>query len=157
MFLHNAHVASPQEREALIHDAARNGALVRLTGTPAPTAAGPTGAFRKLAKAFSQINKSAKLIEDRPPAFAHIPHDRPRFGIVVTMEPYHLVNFPDFRVLLPDTAVPTAIASTGELEDVVVAADPGPQEGIVSWLGQPPPGGWSLRDLASGRVVINRS
>ncbi|MGW0334286.1 hypothetical protein ACWD0J_20860 [Streptomyces sp. NPDC003011] len=106
---------------------------------------------QKLGKAFNQINKSAKLIEDRHPAFAHIPHDRPRFGIVVTMEPYHLVNSPDFRVLLPDTA----IASAGELEDVVVAADPGLQEGIASRLGQPPPGGWSLRDLASGRVVIN--
>ncbi|MGX1480464.1 UNVERIFIED_CONTAM: hypothetical protein RKD50_009272 [Streptomyces canus] len=71
------------------------------------------------------------------------------------MEPYHLVNSPDFRVLLPETAVPTAIASAGELEDVVVAADPGLREGFVSRLGQPPPGGWSLRDLASGRVVIN--
>lgn len=38
-------------------------------------------------------------------------------------------------------------------EDAVVAVDPGLQEGIVSRLGQPPPAGWFLRDLASGRVA----
>ncbi|MEV6404013.1 AAA family ATPase [Streptomyces bobili] len=46
LFLHDAHVATAEEREALIHDAARSGALVRLTGSSGPTAAGPTGAVR---------------------------------------------------------------------------------------------------------------
>ncbi|MFJ9580699.1 nuclease-related domain-containing protein [Streptomyces sp. NPDC101191] len=110
---------------------------------------------KKLGKAFTQINKSAKLIEHRHPAFAHIPDDRPVFGIVVTMEPYHLINAPDFRGLLPETVVPTVVASAGELEDAVVATDPGMEEGIVSRIGRPPPGGWSLRDLAGGRTAIN--
>lgn len=40
-------------------------------------------------------------------------------------------------------------------EDVVVAMSPGLQEGSVSRLGQPPPGGRFLRNLASRQVVIS--
>lgn len=110
---------------------------------------------RKLGKAFRQINRSAKLIEDRHQAFAHIPVDRPAFGIVVTMEPYHLINAPDFRTLLPSTTVPTAVASASELEDAVVAVDPCLESVVVSRMGHPPAGGWSLRDLIGGGAIIN--
>ena len=46
LFMHDAHVATSQEREALLADAASSGSLVRFTGTPAPTNAGPAGAAR---------------------------------------------------------------------------------------------------------------
>ncbi|MGW0885847.1 hypothetical protein [Streptomyces sp. NPDC002671] len=77
------------------------------------------------------------------------------FGIAVTMEPYHLVNSPEFRDALPATDIPTAVASASELEDAVVANAPGLEEAILAQIEQPPPGGWSLRAPASGRTDIN--
>ncbi|MFF3675861.1 hypothetical protein ACFYYS_18030 [Streptomyces sp. NPDC002120] len=77
------------------------------------------------------------------------------FGIVVTMEPYHLVNTPAFRDVLPETVVPTVVASCSELEDAVVAADPGLEAAVLAHIEQPPAGGWSLRDVAGQRTVIN--
>jgi hypothetical protein len=111
---------------------------------------------QKLGKAIGkQIPNTAKLIRDRHPKFAHIPHDRPMFGIVMTMEPYHLVNTPEFRHVLPATDVPTVVASASELEDAVVATDPSLEEAVLARIEQPPPAGWSLRALADGRPVIN--
>ncbi|MGW3652459.1 hypothetical protein [Streptomyces sp. NPDC000878] len=111
---------------------------------------------KKLGKAIGeQIPRTAKLIRDRHPKFAHIPHDRPMFGIVMTMEPYHLVNTPEFRHVLPSTDVPTVVASANELEDAVVATTPSLEEAILARIEQPPPAGWSLRALADGRPVIN--
>ncbi|MEU6310778.1 hypothetical protein [Streptomyces sp. NPDC047014] len=77
------------------------------------------------------------------------------FGIVVTLEPYHLVNTPWFRAELPATDVPTVVASCSELEDAVVATGPGLEVGILAHIKQPPPDGWSLRSLAGDRTVIN--
>ncbi|MER6913986.1 hypothetical protein ABT354_20125 [Streptomyces sp. NPDC000594] len=108
----------------------------------------------KLGKAVGkQIPTTAGLIRDRHPKLAHIPHDRPVFGLVVTMEPYHLINSPDFRHVLPDTDVPTLIASVSELEDAVTATDPGLEQALLTWIEEPV--GWSLRALADGRSVIN--
>lgn len=129
-----------------------------------PTASlklGPQNTFgeelgQKLGKAVGkQIPTTAELIRTRHPQFAHIPHDRPMFGIVVTMEPYHWVNAPEFRSALPDTVVPTVVASAGELEDAVVATDPTLREAILAQLDQTPPGGLSLRTMSRGRTVIN--
>lgn len=111
---------------------------------------------QKLGKAIEkQIPNTAKLIRDRHPKFAHIPHDRPMFGIVMTMEPYHLVNTPELRQVLPATDVPTVVASVSELEDAVVATAPSLEEAILAQIEQPPPAGWSLRALADGRPVIS--
>ncbi|MGW1641567.1 hypothetical protein [Streptomyces lavendulae] len=110
----------------------------------------------KLGKAIGkQIPTTAKLIQQRHPKFAHLPNDRPMFGIVVTMEPYHLVNTPAFRSVLPASDVPTVIASCSELEDAVVATDPGLETAVLASFEHPPPTGWSLRDLAGSRTVIN--
>ncbi|MFE2146639.1 hypothetical protein ACFXA3_33780 [Streptomyces sp. NPDC059456] len=110
----------------------------------------------KLGKAIGkQIPVTADLIRQQDPKFAHLPHDRPMFGIVVTMEPYHLVNTPAFRSVLPDTDVPTVVASCSELEDAVVATDPGLEAAILAHVEEPPPEGWSLRSMAGSRTVIN--
>ncbi|WP_328492495.1 hypothetical protein OHS59_06875 [Streptomyces sp. NBC_00414] len=77
------------------------------------------------------------------------------FGIVMTMEPYHLVNTPEFRHVLPTSDVPTVVASASELEDAVVATAPTLEESVLARIEQPPPAGWSLRALADGRPVIN--
>ncbi|MEY2227921.1 hypothetical protein [Streptomyces sp. BF23-19] len=112
----------------------------------------------KVGKAVGkQIPNTVKCIRDRTPEFAHIPHDLPMFGIVVTMEPYHWVNAPEFRSVLPPDSdgVSTVIASAGELEDAVVSTGPSLREAILGQIDQAPPGGWSLRALTSGRTVIN--
>ncbi|MFJ5850840.1 hypothetical protein [Streptomyces sp. NPDC092903] len=110
----------------------------------------------KLGKAIGkQIPTTAKLIRDRHAGFTHIPHDRLMFGIVVTMEPYHLVNSPEFRNILPTTDVPTLVASANELEDAVVATDPGLEQALLAQIEQPTPAGWFLRTLVDGRPVIN--
>ncbi|MFF4265799.1 hypothetical protein [Streptomyces virginiae] len=109
----------------------------------------------KLEKAFGQINKSAGLINERHEAFTHIPNDRPTLGVVVTMEPFHLFNAPEFRSVLPATTVPTVVASASELEDAVVLTENSLEQALLAHIKQPPPGGWSLRDLSQGRTAIN--
>ena len=47
-----------------------------------------------LGKAVKHLSKSAALVRDRHPAFTSVPADRPMFGLVVTMEPFHTVNTP---------------------------------------------------------------
>ncbi|MFI5867464.1 hypothetical protein [Streptomyces sp. NPDC051546] len=111
---------------------------------------------QKLGKAIGkQIPTTADLIRKRHPRLAHLPGNLPMFGIVVTMEPYHLVNTPWFRAELPATDVPTVVASCSELEDAVVAPGPGLEAGILAHIEQPPPDGWSLRSLAGERTAIN--
>ncbi|MGW2989043.1 hypothetical protein [Streptomyces goshikiensis] len=52
----------------------------------------------KLGKAIGkQIPNTAKLIRERHPKSAHVPDDRPMFGIVVTTERYHLVKSSGLR------------------------------------------------------------
>ncbi|MEU9547298.1 hypothetical protein [Streptomyces mirabilis] len=102
----------------------------------------------KLKKAFGQIDKTAALIAAGKEEFAHIPADRPVLGMVVTMEPYHMINAPEFRSVLPAGVVSTTIAAIGEVEDAVTVTDTslstilvaGAQAGAVT-----PGGGWSLR------------
>jgi hypothetical protein len=70
----------------------------------------------KLTKAFSQVNRSARLLRDGHEALDQIPKDRPIFGLVVTLEPFHLANsLPLYRDLLPSTQVPTIVVSAHEL------------------------------------------
>ncbi|WP_043686631.1 hypothetical protein [Streptomyces xylophagus] len=102
----------------------------------------------KLEKAFGQIDRTATLIAAGKEEFAHIPADRPVLGMIVTMEPYHLINAPEFRSVFPAGAVSTTIAAIGEVEDAVTVADTslsaillaGAQAGAST-----PGGGWSLR------------
>jgi hypothetical protein len=74
---------------------------------------------KKLGSARSQILTTAKLIEDGHTAVAHIPNDRPMRGLVVTLEPFHLVQTFLFEDVLGDSPVPITITSAHELEGVV--------------------------------------
>ncbi|GAB4590160.1 hypothetical protein Ntsu_79920 [Nocardia sp. IFM 10818] len=73
----------------------------------------------RVQKARDQIATTAKLIIDRIPELAHIPDDRPIRGLVVTLEPLHLVDTYVYEDLLTDTAVPTATASAHIFEQVL--------------------------------------
>src|SRR5579872_6445153 len=66
--------------------------------TEASRMGGPTLANeieRTIGKAIDQIGTTAGLIGTRHPKLAHIPGDRPIYGLIVTLEPYHFVQVDD--------------------------------------------------------------
>ncbi|MDT0616281.1 hypothetical protein RM812_40005 [Streptomyces sp. DSM 40712] len=78
---------------------------------------------RMLGRAYEQINHTAALIASGRKEFAVVPTDRPVHGLIVTMEPFHIVNAPLQRPLLPATTVPITVCSISELEDMVTITD----------------------------------
>lgn len=74
---------------------------------------------RAVGKAFDQINRTETLLREDHPDFKSVPTDRPRLGLVVTLEPYWMANSPFVREILPDTLVPTMACSVRELEHFV--------------------------------------
>jgi hypothetical protein len=105
---------------------------------------------KKLGHARSQILATAKLIQDCHPAVAHIPKDRPVRGLVVTLEPFHLVQTFLYEDVLGDTTVPITIAWAHDLEGVVATLAEQPDVGerllraLTPEADRPP----SLRDAA---------
>jgi hypothetical protein len=69
---------------------------------------------RTLGKAYAQITRAERLITEDHPAFKFVPRDRPRRGIVVTLEPYWgaVSGFG----ALPATPIPTTVAHIREIE-----------------------------------------
>ncbi len=106
----------------------------------------------KLSKAVEQIDRSASKIASGDPAFAHIPADRPLLGMVVTMEPYHMVNAPEFRGVLAQSTVPVTVASVSELEDAVVLEGSSLASELLAGA-SPAPDGWSVREILAGRPL----
>ncbi|MCX4508173.1 MULTISPECIES: hypothetical protein [Streptomyces] len=78
---------------------------------------------RMLGRAYEQIDNTAALIASGRTEFAKVPTDRPVQGLIVTMEPFHIVNAPIQRPFLPATTVPVTVCSIGELEDMVTITD----------------------------------
>jgi hypothetical protein len=78
---------------------------------------------RMLGHAYEQIDRTAALIASGRREFAEVPADRPVLGLIVTMEPFHIVNAPLQRPLLPATTVPVTVCSISELEDLVTITD----------------------------------
>lgn len=74
-------------------------------------------AWAKLVKASEQIDAVAGYLRDGHEAYAHItPAGRPILGLVITLEPFYLVNAYNF---LPATTTPVYVASAEELERLV--------------------------------------
>jgi hypothetical protein len=86
---------------------------------------------RTLGRAFRQLRTTHDLIRSRHPAVAHVPTDRPIFGLVVTLEPYYLTNNPMIRDMLPDPGLPTHTTSIRELEHLVAIST---EESIAEFL-----------------------
>ncbi|WP_282204273.1 hypothetical protein [Kitasatospora fiedleri] len=78
---------------------------------------------RKIGKAYDQINRTEQLIASRHPDFAAVPRDRPRHGIVVTLESFPIANAPVPVPGLPDAALPVTVASAQEIENLVTLTD----------------------------------
>jgi len=96
-----------------------------------PTAAVRAGApdaeselQRMLGKGVRQIERADNLINNAHPAFAHIPTDRPRAGLLVTMEDFHILNSGFHSPIFHRTSqLPISICSAGELEHWVTVTD----------------------------------
>ena len=86
---------------------------------------------RSVGRAFGQLKSSHDLMRAGHPAFAHVPVDRPIFGLVVTLEPYYLVNNPLVRDILGDPGLPTHTISIRELEHLVAISD---EESVADFL-----------------------
>ncbi|MEV0695482.1 hypothetical protein [Streptomyces sp. NPDC050388] len=78
---------------------------------------------RMLGRAYEQIDNTAALIAGGQKEFAGVPTDRPVHGLIVTMEPFHIVNAPVQRPQLPATEVPVTVCSISELENMVTITD----------------------------------
>jgi hypothetical protein len=82
---------------------------------------------RTVGRALKQIEHTAELIQQGEPSLAHIPRDRPIFGLVATLEPYYVAGFG--RDVDPSyaTKFPVAVVSIRELEQLV-----------ADFIGEPP-------------------
>ena len=74
---------------------------------------------KKLGHARDQIVKTAGHIRERHPAFAHIPSDRPRVGLIVTLEPFHLHQTFHAKSIIHSDDIPVTAAWAHDLEDTV--------------------------------------
>jgi hypothetical protein len=77
----------------------------------------------KLGKPLTQIDITARLIEDRDPALASVPADRLVLGMAVTLEPFHLANAPFLHDFLSATRMPVTAADAAEIEGLVTITD----------------------------------
>jgi len=105
-----------------------------------------------LGKAVQQLNKSAALVRNRHPAVTAVPADRPLFGLVVTMEPFHTVNTPFTANYLPTCDIEYRICSALELEHLVTVSDVSLGRLIRDHLTDPEKTGWSVRSALSGHA-----
>jgi hypothetical protein len=107
---------------------------------------------KKVGKAISQINNTARLLGEGHSALAHVnPTGLPLVGVVVTLEEFHLVNT-FLHDILSTAEIPTAVASAHELEGVLAVvfdrADVGSR--IMAALRPDPPAPPSLSAATDG-------
>jgi hypothetical protein len=74
---------------------------------------------KKIGRARDQILETAQLIANGRPELAHIPADRPVVGLIITLEPFHLIETFIFESVLGSTSIPITIASAHNLETVI--------------------------------------
>jgi hypothetical protein len=114
--------------------------------------AGDDDTIKKVGYACKQIERTAQLIRDGHPAVESIPADRPLLGLVVTLEPFHLVNTALYDDVIAKPSIPTTVASSLELESFVAnlrsAADVGQR--LLDAYTTPGDGGISLDDAGEG-------
>ncbi len=85
---------------------------------------------KKIGHAIEQINNSAALV-DTNPMLAHInATGLPVRGMIVTLEPFHLINTPVYEDVLTPEKVPTVVVSAHELEGFIAAVLPEPDPDV---------------------------
>lgn len=82
---------------------------------------------RMLTKGAQQLSRDHMRIDGDHPAFDFVPRDRPRVGLLVTMEDFHVVNSAFHRSLYMDGVetggLPLGVVSARDLEGLVTLAD----------------------------------
>lgn len=104
--------------------ATRPNADLRL-GTPE----GYADLVRKVGRAADQIEVTAKLIADRHTVVKDVPSDRPIVGLVVTLEPFLLVDPWLYNDVLGVRSVPTEVIYSHVFEGVIPTIAPEPDAG----------------------------
>lgn len=102
---------------------------------------------RSLGKARAQIDRTAKLIHDQHPAFAHIPNDRPIVGLIVTAEPFYFGNAGILPKYGAHGDTPTQVASLRELEHFVCLEELEAVDLLQSVLADAEKRTWSLASV----------
>lgn len=101
---------------------------------------------KRLGRAIMQLNTTVRMLRDRRPEFRHIPSDRPLYGLVVTMEPFHTVNAGLYRDWLPACDIPVRICGIEEIETMVAQHDSQHAMGLVhDLMTDPEREGWHLQ------------
>lgn len=98
-------------------------------------------------RAYRQIERTARLIEEGHPAFAHIPTDRPIISLFVAMEPMWVVNSPFVQKLITTSkpSVPVMTVASRELEHLVaVGLDEPAGALLLDVIRDPERSTWSL-------------
>ncbi|GAA0694969.1 hypothetical protein GCM10010193_57090 [Kitasatospora atroaurantiaca] len=119
----------------------------------------------KLAKtpgeAFPQIERTDQLISEGNPAFEQIPAHLPRRGMVITMEPFHLLNTAELRAGIQRTpnpvtgeSIPITTASIFELEHAVTITDTSLSQLL---LNNPPNGALTLLQLLARHEFLEHN
>jgi hypothetical protein len=99
----------------------------------------------KLGRAHVQISKTDEKIAERHSKFSHIPHNLPRIGLIVTMEPYPFIDAGMIRRMIgASPAVPTRGCSSNVLEWLVRLKDRSLGEYLVNFMNDPSKEGWEL-------------
>ncbi|MGW0298141.1 hypothetical protein ACWDYK_15750 [Streptomyces anthocyanicus] len=107
---------------------------------------------RMLGRAYEQIDHTAALIASRRKEFAGVPADRPVHGLIVTMEPFHIVNAPVQRPQLPTTTVPVTVCSISELENMVTITDAPVGQLLLERAADAQRSTYALREALSGHT-----
>ncbi len=102
---------------------------------------------RCLGKAYKQVRRTHELLADGHSAFVEIPADRPRIAIIATLEPYWAANSPFIAEFLPESPIPTSVASVRALERLVdVLRTIGGPEPLIKVLDDPDRRTWNLEN-----------
>ncbi|WP_161243418.1 hypothetical protein [Streptomyces sp. SID2888] len=112
---------------------------------------------RMLGHAYEQIDRTAALIASGRKEFARVPASRPVHGLIVTMEPFHIVNAPLQRPLLPATTVPVTVCSIGELENLVTITDAPVGRILLERAADARRSTYALREALSGHAHVSNA
>ena len=99
---------------------------------------------RTLAKAFRQVDVTARLIQEQHPDFVAIPADNRIVGLVVTMDPFHVVNSLHIVACRRRRLCRSRSVMVQSLEHLVIVDDATGGEVILDYFDDPGKVDWSL-------------
>jgi hypothetical protein len=100
---------------------------------------------KKIGKAYQQIENTEQLIAAGQTEFSQIPTNLPRLGLIVTMEPFPMVNAPPIRQkFAPTVFIPTAVCWSEELEWALMLKDKPIDTYLLELLTDPAKEGWDV-------------